>query len=104
MMLSSSVITNSTSADEEQARERQVAAAHLVAADRERGHGGGHRLADVEDVDMTGAAAAAPAASATIIVSPIARLDARISAATIPETAAGKTTRMLVVSRRAPRP
>ena len=37
-------------ADEEQARERQVVAAHPVAPDRERSHRGGERLTDVEDV------------------------------------------------------
>ena len=46
----------------------------------------------------------APAATATTIVSPIARLVARISAATMPETAAGKTTRSDVVIFLAPRP
>ena len=46
----------------------------------------------------------APAASATTMVSPIARETARIIAATMPEIAAGTTTRMLVVSRRAPSP
>ena len=46
----------------------------------------------------------APAATATTIVSPIAREIARIIAATMPETAAGTTTRRLVVRRRAPRP
>ncbi len=46
----------------------------------------------------------APAAMATIIVSPIAREMPRMRAATIPEIAAGTTTRMLVPSRRAPSP
>ena len=46
----------------------------------------------------------APAATATTIVSPIARLVARMSAATMPEIAAGKTTRSDVVILRAPRP
>ena len=49
-------------------------------------------------------ACGAPAATATTIVSPIARLVARISAATMPEIAAGNTTRSEVVILRAPRP
>ena len=49
-------------------------------------------------------ACGAPAATATTIVSPIARLVARISAATMPEIAAGNTTRSDVVILRAPRP
>ncbi len=48
--------------------------------------------------------AVAPAASATTIVSPIAREMARIIAATMPEIAAGTTTRTDVRSLRAPRP
>ena len=45
-----------------------------------------------------------PATIATTIVSPMARDKPTISAATIPETAAGTTIRMLVVLRRAPSP
>jgi len=46
----------------------------------------------------------APAAMATIIVSPMARETPRMRAATMPEIAAGKTTRRLVVRFRAPSP
>ena len=46
----------------------------------------------------------APAAIATTIVSPMAREMPRTIAATIPEMAAGTTTRVAVVTRRAPRP
>ena len=45
-----------------------------------------------------------PAAIETIIVSPMARETPSSSAATMPETAAGTTTRRLVVRFRAPRP
>ena len=45
-----------------------------------------------------------PAAMATIIVSPIARETPMIKAATIPDTAAGTTTDMVVVRCRAPSP
>ena len=45
-----------------------------------------------------------PAAIATIIVSPTAREKPTISAATMPETAAGTTTRRLVIRFRAPSP
>ncbi len=45
-----------------------------------------------------------PAARATIIVSPMARETARIIAATMPEMAAGTTTRRLVCHRLAPSP
>jgi hypothetical protein len=41
---------------------------------------------------------------ATTIVSPMARETAMMRAATMPEIAAGKTTRRVVVARRAPRP
>ena len=46
----------------------------------------------------------APAAIATTIVSPIARENPRISDATMPETAAGNTTFVVTVRRRAPMP
>ena len=45
-----------------------------------------------------------PAAMATTIVSPTARDMAMTSAATMPEMAAGKTTRTVVVILRAPSP
>jgi len=45
-----------------------------------------------------------PAAMATTIVSPMAREMPMMSAATIPDTAAGTTTLRLVVTLRAPRP
>ena len=46
----------------------------------------------------------APAAMATTMVSPMARERPRMSEATIPEMAAGNTTRVTVVAFLAPRP
>ena len=45
-----------------------------------------------------------PAASATIIVSPMARDIARMNEATIPDSAAGTTTRVTTSNRDAPSP
>ena len=61
-------------------------------------------LARVQRVDRDSDPAARPAATATTIVSPIARRCARMNAATMPETAAGKTTRRLVVTLARPQP
>ena len=91
-------------AQEEQALERGVAARHLVAPGRERSHRRGDRLAGIERVGGELRAPEPPAATATTIVSPIAREMPRMTAATMPDRAAGKTTRTDVVMRRAPSP
>ena len=87
-------MTNSSEADEEQAQERRRAARDLVASrwrgkpSRPSSSGPGSSGLNVRSEPPV-----APAAMATTIVSPMAREMPRIKAATMPETAAGMTTR-----------
>ena len=89
--------------DEEQAWNAAPDARDLVGAGGERGHRAGHRLPGSSGFSGEREPPVPPAAMATTIVSPMAREKPRISAATMPETAAGTTTRRLVVLLRAPR-
>ena len=97
------VIEEQQQPDEEQALERGVVAGDLVGAGRERGHRRRHRLARAR----TGSKSAASRPTRRPrSPRPSSRRSARemprIIAATMPEIAAGTTTRVAVVTRRAP--
>ena len=91
-------------AQEEQAEIGGLAALHLVGAGRQRRDGAVIVWPGPERVEGRSEPPVPPAAMATTIVSPIAREIPMMRAATMPDTAAGKTTRRLVVTLRAPRP
>ena len=97
MTFSPRVMRKRTKPEEEEAQEGGIVTDDLVGPGRQRGHRAGERLPGPERVDGEQRAAVAPAATATTIVSPIAREIARMIAATMPEIAAGTTTRRLVV-------
>ena len=96
-----SVITNSVVPDGEDRLVADAAGGQVALGGR--GDERRHRLHRLEDVDVP-TEAAWPAAISTTIVSPTAREKPSTTEATMPESAAGKTTRSVVWSFEAPSP